>query len=331
MNESSENLALSGNDAVEALLEKAAPRPVPPESVEQDVRAAVRSEWFNVTTRRRRSRLATRFAIAASVALVLAMSISEIRQTGVAPIEVASIDRSIGTLHIQSDSSGTLEAIDASSIVTGQILTTGADSAAGLSWLDGGSLRVDSDSRVEFVAVNEVYLHSGRVYVDSAGSDPGSNLAIRTTHGVVSHVGTQYMTETSAAALIVSVREGAVSIDGAYHDPTIHERQRVQLIGSALPSITNTTGTGSEWQWVETVSPNISVDGMSVYDFLRWVGRETGYAVQFESARAETLAKETQLKGVVNAEPRTELRLRMMTVDLDARFDSEGPAIVVSD
>jgi hypothetical protein len=70
---------------------------------------------------------------------------------------------------------------------------------------------------------------------------------------------------------------------------------------------------------------------MSVFDFLHWVGRETGHAVQFESASAQALARDTQLRGAVNAEPRAELRLRMMTVDLDARFDTEGPAIIVTD
>ena len=102
-------------------------------------------------------------------------------------------------------------------------------------------------------------------------------------------------------------------------------------VGSARPSVTNTSGIGAEWQWIEAVSPAISVDGMSVFDFLHWVGRETGHAIRFESATAEALARDSLLKGSVNAGPRAELRLRMMTVDLEARFDEEGPAIVVSD
>jgi ferric-dicitrate binding protein FerR (iron transport regulator) len=331
MNDANDKLVLPGNDAVEALLEKAKPRPSPPDAVEQDIRAAVRAEWANVSARRQRRRLATGFAMAASVTLVLAVSIMGIRQSGIAPIEVAAIERSVGTLHVQSDSSGALQSVDTTSLLTGQVLTTGADSAAGLSWLAGGSLRVDSDSRIEFIAPNEVFLHSGRIYFDSFGSGPDYDFSIRTTHGVVSHVGTQYMTESSAAALVVSVREGEVRVDGAFHDPTVYMGQRVRLSGSAQPSITNTSGAGSEWHWVEAVSPNISVDGMSVFDFLHWVGRETGHAVRFESPAAETLARDTQLRGTVNAEPRAELRLRMMTVDLDARFDAEGPAIIVAD
>lgn len=269
--------------------------------------------------------------MAATVVLVLAASLSGLRQTGIAPVEVASIDRSIGTLYFQSGGSGDLEPVDTASIYTGQTLTTGNDSAAGLKWLAGGSLRVGSHTRIEFVAVDEVFLHTGKIYFDSYGTDPVNNFSIRSAHGVVSHLGTQYMAESNATSLIVSVREGEVRIDGTYHDLTIADGQRAQLTGSARPSVVNTSGIGDEWQWVEAVSPNISVDGMTAFDFLQWVGRETGHAIRFGSGHAEDLARTAQLKGNVNAEPRTELRLRMMTVGLTARFDPDGPVIIVTD
>ena len=50
MNETSDNRTGPSRDAVEALLEQAAPRPVPPAGVEQEIRAAVRDEWQSVTT-----------------------------------------------------------------------------------------------------------------------------------------------------------------------------------------------------------------------------------------------------------------------------------------
>lgn len=331
MNRVSENPAAPGKDVVEALLEKAAPRVAPPGNVEEQVRAAVRSEWEAVTLRRRRRRLYGGLAVAATVTLVLAASFSGLRETGVAPVAIASIDKSAGTLYVHSGDSGEPVSGDTTSIVSGQVLTTGSDSAAGLTWLQGGSLRIDSNTRVEFVAGDEVFLHDGRIYFDSFGADTGSTLSIRSRHGVVSHVGTQFLTEATAASLTVSVREGEVVIDGNFHDQAVVEGQRVQISGSARPSITNTTGSGKEWDWVETVSPGISVDGMTVFDFVYWVGRETGHAIEFSSAEAETLARHTRLKGNVNAAPRAELRLRMMTVDLEARFDPDGPKIIISD
>jgi ferric-dicitrate binding protein FerR (iron transport regulator) len=330
MNEVGDSMAKS-TDAVEALLERAAPRPTPPDRIETEIRDAVRVEWMATRKRHVRRRFAVGFGMAATVMLALAISFTGLRQSGVVPVEVATIDRSVGTLYVQSGDSVQTTVASAASIVTGQIITTGRDSAAGLTWLEGGSLRIDGGTRIEFSAGNEVFLHSGRIYFDSAGSDRGSELSIRTTHGIVSHVGTQYMTESDAANLIVSVREGEVSIDGTYHDQAAYEGQRVQMTGSAQPSVTNTSGTGNEWQWIEAVSPNISVDGMSTHEFLQWVGRETGHGVEYETESAETLARNTQLKGKVVASPRDELRLRMMTVDLDAQFDPEGPAIIVTD
>lgn len=331
MNRESDHITRPSGDAVESLLGKAEPRPAPPGDLEQEIRTAVRAEWSAVTGRRRRRRLATGLAMAATVTLVLAVSLSGLRQAGVAPVEVAAIDRSTGTLYFQSSASGILEPVNTTSIVSGQMLTTGKDSAAGLDWLKGGSLRVGADTHVEFVAADEVFLHSGRIYFDSSGASNENALSIRTEHGLVTHLGTQYLTESNAASLIVSVREGVVSIDGAFHDQAVHEGQRVQMTGSARPLLTNTSGTGAEWEWIEAVSPAISVDGMPVADFLHWVGRETGHAVRFETTTAESLARNTLLRGSVNAEPRVELRLRMMTVDLEARFDEEGAAIVVTD
>lgn len=320
----------TSDNAVEELLERATPRPAPPGTAEQQVRAAVRAEWTRVAQRRRRRRTLASVAMAASVLLAVTASLSVLRTTGIAPVEVASIDRSVGTLYFQSRGSGELEPVDTSTIVAGQMLTTGSDSAAGLAWHDGGSLRIDSDTRVEFVSADEIFLHHGRVYFDSFGTAAGSGFAIRTEHGVVTHVGTQYLTESDRDNLTVSVREGEVAIDGAWYDRTVSSGQRVRITGSATPQVSNTTGVGGDWEWIESVSPQIAVDGMTVFDFLHWVGRETGYAVRFDSAAAEDVARQARLKGVVYAEPRTELRLRMMTVDLDARFDPDETVIVVT-
>jgi hypothetical protein len=140
------------------------------------------------------------------------------------------------------------------------------------------------------------------------------------------------MTAANNAGLVVSVREGEVLIDGTMHLQKVRHGQRAEFTGNGRrPVLTNTTGVGVDWEWTETISPNISVDGMSAYDFLQWVSRETGYGVHFASDAVEKLARETLLKGSVNASPREELRLRMMTMDLDARFDPEGPYLRISD
>jgi ferric-dicitrate binding protein FerR (iron transport regulator) len=331
MNTTSDTSANQRGDAVEDLLRKVPPRPAPPSQVESDVRAAVREEWLAVSGRSRRRRMGRNIAAAATVFLAFLVAFSSLRQVDVPLVEVAQLETSYGTLQLQGGDAADTTDRDLSVFLVGQVLQTGADSAAGLKWQGGGSLRIDAQTRIEFVAANEVYLHSGRVYFDSLGIDSGSRFAIRTRHGVVSHVGTQVMTEADASRLIVSVREGEVRIAEAAYEQTVHRGQRAELVGSSRPLVTNTSGVGGDWAWVESVAPRISVDGMSAYEFLHWVGRETGFEVQFSSPTAERFARITKLIGDVTADPRTELRLRMMTMDLDARFDKEGALILVSD
>lgn len=331
MNTSSDTSNNRSGDAVENLLRQAAPRPSPPASVEQEVRDAVRSEWQAVSSRRRRRNGWRNIAAAATVLLAVVVTLNNLRDTTLPPVEVASLDQSRGTLYVQGGDTDATEAAAAAAFSVGQVLQTGDDSAAGLDWLGGGSLRVDAETRLEFTATNEIYLHRGRIYFDSQGEMAASGLTVRTEHGVVSHVGTQFMTAKTRTGLVVSVREGEVLIDGAAHSQKVRHGQRAELAGGGRPVITNTTGVGAEWEWVETISPAISVDGMSAYDFLQWVSQETGYVVRFANEDVRRLAQNTTLKGAVNAPPREELRLRMMTMDLTARFDPEGPYITISD
>jgi hypothetical protein len=303
MNTTSEGSSMQNSDAVESLLEKAEPRPAPPPQMEADVRAAVQSEWAAVSGRQRRWRTGRNVALAASVLLAVVFAFTSLQQSSVPAIEVALLDQSKGTIRLHSNESGTI-AEDTSTLFAGQTLQTGSDSAAGLAWAGGGSLRVDEQTRIEFISSSEIFLHNGRVYFDSLGTGDGGSFAVQTEHGLVTHIGTQYMTESNDSGIVVSVREGEVLVAGTAHDQTVHRGP---------------------------VSPSISVDGMTAFDFLQWVGRETGYSIHFSSEAVDELVRSTELKGSVDADPRTELRLRMMTMDLEAQFNSEGAVISVSD
>lgn len=330
MNSSGHEPVAGQSDAIEAVLAQAAPRPVPPGPVEDDIRAAVRAEWRAVA-RGRRSRRRAAFALAASIAMAVGIAVTVFRGGAVAPVEVATLVRAQGTFFMQGEDRSAALTPGDTRVLSGQVLTTGAGAAVGIEWNDGGSLRVDENTEVEFVSPREISLQAGRLYFDSAAARPGSGLVMRTPHGTVRHVGTQYLTESSPTTLVVSVREGRVSIAGTYRDETAVAGQRLELRGSGPAIVTNTNGTGADWEWTEAVAPPVDMQGKSTYEFLQWVGRETGHAVRFESESAERLARETMLIGEIASDPRTELRLRMMTVDLDARFDTADPSIVVSD
>lgn len=301
------------------------------------IRAAVLSEWQAVTGKRRTRTRFTRFAVAATVLLGVAVSFNMLNNDGVAPLQVAKISTSHGSIHVLGAQSEVHDLTDLTVITAGQTIKTNSDSGIGLEWGDGGSLRVAANTRIEFVAGDEIYLRSGKVYFDSTPSElltavsSGSKearLRIRTDQGVVTHLGTQYMTESNDGELIISVREGEVMIDGNYHQETALDGQRISITGSARGSVSNLPRHGGAWSWVEEVAPLVSTDGRSVDEFLHWVSRETGLKVEYPDTVTQQAARDIVLKGNVNLPPREALDFWLQGQDLN--WDIDGGTIAVS-
>lgn len=316
------------HEALEDLLRHASPRPVPSEEDEAAVRAAVRREWRELTGQRRRRSRVVQYAIAATVLAAAFAAVSTFRGPSVSAVQVATIQRNIGPVYLLGDEAELREADDLANIMSGQVIITGPDAGLSIAWGSGGSFRIDENSRVEFMDSQSVYLESGRVYFDSrrepmiAGTDSGEapGVMLRTEFGDVEHLGTQYMTEVSGDMLIVSVREGQVSIDGTYHDHVASPGQQVTLSGSAQPSVLSINPYGEAWNWVNRTTPAADVDGKSLQEFLVWVSREMGLGLEFEG-QAEAIARTAILKGRIDTSPAEALRLRLATAALDWRIE----------
>lgn len=328
MTDTSRQTSLESDEAVEALLGQARPRLVPPEDEARAVRQAVHAEWRKVTGRQQSRKRLMSFAMAASVLVAVFVSLNMLRINGVDEVAVASIDKSFGSIYVLGENSEHLEGNHLNTVVGGQTLITDTSSGIGLAWGNGGSLRIDENTRVRFVSDETVYLESGRVYFDSApvladrsvtGSDV--RLTIDTDHGEVMHVGTQYMARADATGLTVSVREGEVVIEGAGRSGKAAEGQQLAISGSGAHSLVNIRPHGSAWEWVEQTSPSATVDGRSVDEFLGWVSHETGLELEYESQDAEDYARQEALKGTVDLGPRQALRVWMSGVDLEWRID----------
>ena len=325
---------MRGDDAVEALLEKAVPRALPQDQDEKIVRDAVQAEWQAVTGKYRTRRRMTYFAIAATVVLGVAVSFNALQVTDVRAVQVATISKSHGSIYLLGEQSELHEMRDLSSITAGQIIETGGNAGIGLKWGNGGSLRVDQNTRIEFKSPELVYLDWGRIYFDSQPAQlvaaiKESRFEIQTEHGSVKHLGTQYMTGVGSSELTVSVREGEVEVDGAYVDKVVAVAgQQLIVTGGTRPSVLNIDGYGAAWDWIETTAPNVSMDGRSTFEFLKRIGRETGLTIEFDSEAAEMLARDGVLHGTIDMDPRDELEFRMSGEDLSYRID--GGIIYVS-
>lgn len=323
------------DDALEQLLKKASPRPVPSSDDVAQVRQAVRAEWRSVARRQRRRRSVLRYAMAATVLLGVFAVFNAIRVQPGEAIEVASIQKSVGSIYLLGDAAELRQTEDMSDVSTGQTIVTGSEAGMTLAWGNGGSLRVDEKTRVEFVARDVVYLHSGRLYFDSVpstltagvtASDYGS-FAVHTDHGRVTHLGTQFMTQAGDDTLIVSVREGEVAIAGKSFSQRALPGEQVTLQGRQRPSVLRIGMTGGDWAWAGRMAPAVVVDGKPLIEFLGWASREMGLRVEFEGD-AEAVARQAYLRGRIDTEPSEALRLRLASAALAWRID--GGVIYIS-
>lgn len=323
---------LDSDEAFAELLSAAAPRPSPPEADAELIREAVHAEWQRVAAGRTRRRHIASFALAASVLLAVFATLNLLRDTSddVRAQQMATIAKQFGDVLVNDRVVSGLQA----AVVQGRdFVSTGSASGLALDWHNGGSLRLDENTTVEFEAANQIYLQLGRVYFDSqagplraqAAGGETVEFAIRTDYGVVRHLGTQYMANVGGGELVVSVREGIVSIGG-----TVRAARGQQFAISRAGVLTASDTNGVDgWGWVEKSSPAVNLHGRLIHEALEWVSRESGRTIQYTSAGAEALARTESLKGDFEFEPSRALEIFMLTVDLTARI--EGTVIVVSE
>ena len=315
------------HDALEDLLLHASPRPVPAPEELVAAKAAVRDEWRAATTRRVHRRRLANLAIAASVIAGIFAVLNVLRVPAVDVVQVATIEKSFGPVYLLGDQAELRPTRDLSDVMSGQTIVTGDGAGLALTWGDGGSLRADENTRVRFTSSEAVFLEDGRVYFDSqssliAGIDAGDVPAftVQTEYGDIRHLGTQYMTDVARDRLVVSVREGKVTVDGTYHDETISSGQQATFTGPQRPSILSISRAGQAWDWIGRTTPAADVDGRSLHEFLVWISREMGLELRFEG-HAEAVAQAAILKGTIDTEPANALRLRLATAALEWRIE----------
>lgn len=337
MSEFSEGQPIDSGDALEQLLSRAAVRPMPDSHEVAAARDAIHSEWRKLIAGRRSRRHIMRFAIAASVLITAISVFGLLRTPGGDIVQVAAIQKSFGTIYLLSEQSELQQASGLATVHTGQTIVTGEDAGIALAWINGGSVRLNENTKVEFQDDSSIVLHSGQVYFDSqpaeliAGTTASdvNTFTVITDRGSVTHTGTQFMAHVVADALIVSVREGRVSVDGSFYDGTASRGEQIVFRGSRRPTVLNINEYGGAWGWIGQTSPPVDVNGKSVHVLLEWVCRELGFELEFVGDTVEQAVRNELLIGRVDAEPEAALRMRMATTAFTWRV--EDGVIYVSD
>ncbi|MCP5090724.1 MAG: FecR domain-containing protein [Gammaproteobacteria bacterium] len=339
MNDFDQGTSVPSDDALEQLLKRAVPRLTPSKSDEAAVRQAVRAEWRRVSSTRQSHRRVLNYAMAATVLIGVFALFSVFRTSPIETVQVATIEKSFGSIYLLGEESELRETVDLSSVRSAQTIVTGAGAGMALAWVSGGSLRVDENTRVEFTTDNSVYLKSGRLYFDSEPSamfagtkaSESDGFVVNTDYGEIAHIGTQFMTRVDTGELTVSVREGQVDVDGTYHRHVATSGQQVTFFGRQQPAVLNLSAHAKEWNWVGRTSPPADVDGKPIHEFLKWVHRETGLETRFEG-QAEQVARNELLKGtMIDAEPLDALQRWMATTALEYDVNESEGVIYVRD
>ena len=323
MSEFNEDPPVESGDALEQLLSNATVRPVPDSHMVSGARAAVHEEWRRVCAGRRSRRQVTMFAIAASVLIVVFSVFGLFRTPGVDLVQVAAIQKSFGTIYWLSEQSELQPTASLGTVHAGQTIVTGADSGIAVAWANGGSVRLDENTKVEFRDESSIFLHSGQIYFDSRPAEliagatvSGVNaFTVVTDRGSVAHKGTQFMTHVDADTLTVSVREGRVSVEGSYYDGDAQRGEQLVLNGSRRPTILSINTYGGAWDWIGQTSPPVDVKGKSLHVFLEWVSREMGLQLAFVGNKVEQAVHKDSLIGIgrIDIQPEAALKMYMST------------------
>ena len=314
---------IRSEEALRVLFEHVSRRLQPPSRDEEEIREAVHAQWSRSTRRRRRRKQFVYWALAASVMLAVFVGLRSPPDL-TTPVLVATIEKSFGEIVLRKEEARDLilSHHQPTNIMTGQTIVTGVDARLSLIWFNGGSLRLDQETEVRFISPSVVELIVGRIYFDSGSTAAkragGSSFAVSTDIAIVRHVGTQFMIGVFDRVLTVSIREGAVSIEGSRYDGTATAGERVEIQTDGGYVIDAEPGFGNQWNWIEAIAPSMNLNGRTILEFLNWVSRESGRPLKFESASAKAIAASEELRGIVDVEPTRALEIFLQTTDLEA-------------
>lgn len=312
---------------LEELFSHAQARERPPAAEEQAVRAALHAQWQNMTRRRRRARYLA-WSTAAMVFMgIFTAAILNRQPAGAIPsVELATVERISGSASIQAaDETESKPLAGGQTLRSGQVISTAYGSGLTLHWHSGILLRVDQNSRLELKSLELVEFLGGRVYIDTSGSG-GGVLDVGTPAGPVRHIGTRYMVDVNLGTTRVSVREGRVIVGQLPTYTSAGERLVVDSSGESRRD--SIPVYGELWSWADQLTPPFEADGHSIGEFLDWVSRESGLALEFTSEDARRMAEETILRGMIEQSPIDALELVMQTTDLD--YEVNDGVITVS-
>lgn len=317
-------------DAALDLLRAAGPRRDASPDREARVTAAVRAYWSqSMEMRRRRRRFWRVAALAAAAALVAAVILPRFTKP-VGPVELAIVEVMVGDVRV-----GTLDSLQPPPLGTGlkrgAAVETGENGLVALRLADGGSMRLDTGSRIILEDRGNVRLDRGAVYIDSgSASTDHKPLAIVTARGRIHELGTQFEVRLLPDLLRVRVREGRVAMRWRETEGEVDAGQQALMNAGGELDLGPVSPNDPGWSWLLEVAPAFELEGASAAAYLRWVERETGLELHWADRQLAAAAEEMLLHGdTAGLRPNDTLAVVLPTCGLTHEVD-QGTLIVRS-
>jgi len=165
----------------------------------------------------------------------------------------------------------------------------------------GAAVRLAEGTRARLLSARRIELESGALYVDSAGAASGAEtqVEIQTAIGWVREIGTQFSVRTlsDVKRLEVRVREGEIQVQR--RGDTVAAMAGSELVLGAEGPVGRRpiSSHGADWDWVLDRAPAYAIEGRTLSEFLRWIGRETGWRIELSAAASQRSVGEVVLHG----------------------------------
>jgi ferric-dicitrate binding protein FerR (iron transport regulator) len=268
-----------------------------------------------------------RWAVAAAVVTLLGAG--AFWQALRSEVPVASLAALDGTLVARGAHwySGDKQSRMGAVLSAGDSVTVSNDGGALLRISPDLTVRLAAGARARLDGPEEIELTVGEAFVDAT---PGARAPLRivTPHGVVTHLGTQYLVRSERNEIEVSVREGSAQLKtgqttmvAAAGEWMLHS-DRDGVRSGKLPA------DDVRFDWISALPTEFKLDGATLGQFLAWFRRETGlmpiYAAGLDSGHLDHV----QLQGAIeNLEPLEALSLVLATADL--AWHRDGGNVVI--
>ena len=284
---------------VRRLLELAGPRVQPPAAVEARVRAATMSAWQSLPAPSLISRPAVRIALAASLLIALVAGYFTTFPDNLEGRYVAEVVFASGGYSVRNADNAV-----SPNIIGGSIVQTSAEGRLLIEMKGGATVRMDQKTSATIHASSEIWLHSGKIYVDSG--DEAHPVRIITQYASITELGTQFEVSTQGERVVVAIREGQIAL--SLGNENIHASARpgtgeiLEIDGLEVLSRSELSTLDDRWAWTQLSRPRFNLDDATFYEYLKWAARETGRTLIFESELVRQQTATNRKRGMVEAE-----------------------------